>query len=154
MLCRHLLALLDIVLNIAELLLKVVQSLERARDLLLLTLEFLHGPMLEPKQLGIAHSLVSVAHFLQFCLLIHELLLNALFAQGLLLKHHYGLREVLLAQVHLHCICKEGLHRCLVGIGSADRLHIRVSRDAIGIHILVCRLFGLIDHFLTLIASG
>ena len=44
-LSRHLLALLNIVLNVAELLLKVVQSLDRARNLLLFALKLLHRPM-------------------------------------------------------------------------------------------------------------
>lgn len=149
---RHLLALLDIVLDIAELLLKVVKTLDRASDFLFFTLELLHGPMLEPKQLHIAHGLLGVAHFFEFCLLVHELLLNALLAQRLLVEHHDRLGEVLLTQIHLHRIREEGLHGGLAATSATHGLHIRVSGDALTrptIEVLVCRFFGLVDHLLT-----
>ena len=40
-------------------------------------------------------------------LLLSKLLLDALFAEGLLLEHHDRLREVYLAQIHLDSIREE-----------------------------------------------
>jgi len=104
----HLLPLLDIILNVPEGLFEVVEAVEGASDLLLLALEFQHGSVLQPKQLRIAHGVLGVRHFAELGLLLGELLLDALFAQGLLLEHHDRLREVHLAKVHLDGICEKG----------------------------------------------
>lgn len=56
---------------------------------------------------------------------------------------------MLLAQIHLHCVREEGLHGVLAAIGATHGLHIRVSRDTFTLRVLSCRLFGLVDHLLT-----
>ena len=60
------LPLLNIVLNIPELLLEVVQTLDRLRDLLFLTLELIDRPWDQPKHFGTIHGLISVIHALEF----------------------------------------------------------------------------------------
>ena len=153
MLSRHLLTLLNIVFNISELLLKVVKTLERFRDLLLLTLILLVGPMGDAKELCIIHSLLSVIHLLNLVLLVSEFIIDAYLAKRLLFEHHDGFREVNLTKIHLNSIREEWLHRHLwLSTLSFLRLHC--------LHIWVCfgtcisirgfpgRLFGLIDHLL------
>ena len=107
---RHLFTLLDIVFNISELLLKVVQTLQRFSDLLLLTLILLVGPMRDAEKLCIIHSLLSVRHLLKLCLLVCELQLNAYLTERLLFEHHDRLWEVNRAEVHLDSIREEWLH--------------------------------------------
>ena len=60
------LSLLDVVLDVPELLLEVVQTLDRLRDLLLLTLELIDRPWGQPKHFGTVHGLISVIHALEF----------------------------------------------------------------------------------------
>ena len=102
MLSRHDLALLDIVLNVPEMLLKVVQSLKRSGDFLLFRLKFVHCWTSETKHFGTIHGLLSVIHLFA-CVL--ELLRNALFAEWSVFEHHDWLWEVNLTQVHLDSIC-------------------------------------------------
>ena len=101
----HLFSLLDVIFNVSKVLLEVVQPLKRTSDLLFFTLELAQWPMTQPKHFYVVHRLLCVGHFR---LLVGELLLDALLAQWLFLKHHDRLREVLLTEVHLHCVCKKG----------------------------------------------
>ena len=57
---------LDVVLNIPELLLEVVQTLDRLRNLLFLTLELIDRPWDQSEHFRTIHSLISVIHALEF----------------------------------------------------------------------------------------
>ena len=110
MLGGHLLTLLDIVFNVPELLLKVVQALDRPRNFLLFALELLQRPIGQTEEIHVRHGLLRVSHLIHTLLLERKLLLNALLAERLILDHHDRLREVLLAQIHLHSVREEGSH--------------------------------------------
>ena len=110
MLRRHLLSLLDVIFYVSELLFEVVQALDRLSNLLLLALEFLQRSVGQAQEVDISHRLLSVRQLAHSLLLKGELLLNAFLAEGLILDHHDGFWEVLLAEVHLNSIGEEGLH--------------------------------------------
>ena len=147
---RHLLSLLDVVLDVAEVLFEVVQPLQGTSNLLLFALELVQRSVAQTKHFGVGHCLLGVRHLR---LLVRELLLDALLAKRLLLEHHDGLREVLLAEVHLHCVRKE---RHLLTTSSFRFFQrachcIRVAWHVIicrGVGRLACGLLSLIDHFL------
>lgn len=53
-------------------------------------------------------------HLIHTLLLECKLLLDTLLTKWLVLDHHDWLREVLLAQIHLHSVREKGLHRHLL----------------------------------------
>lgn len=111
----HLLALLDIILNVAELFLEVVKALHGASDFLLLALVHVHGAWRDTQHPCIAHRVLSVSsHLFVLGRLVGELLLDTDFAKRLFLEHHNRLWEMDLTEVHLDCVREEGLLRLLV----------------------------------------
>lgn len=104
MLGRHLFSLLDVVFDVSKVLFKVIQPLHRTSNLLFFALKFVQWSMAEPKHFYIVHGLLSVGHFR---LLVGELLLDALLAKRFFLEHHDRFGEVLLTEVHLHCVGKK-----------------------------------------------
>ena len=152
-LSRHLLALLDVILNVPELLFEVVETLNTLRDLLFLALVLVDRPRSQTKHLCAVHGFLRVIHALEFGLGYLYLLRNAILAQRLLLEHHYGRREVLLTKVHLHCVGEERLHRHLrlcASFFTSFTWHLAITWSS-G-HGRLCHprisLLGLINHFL------
>ena len=60
------LPLLNVVLYVPELLFEVVQTLDRLRNLLFLTLELIDRPWDQSEHFGTIHGLISVIHALEF----------------------------------------------------------------------------------------
>lgn len=65
--------------------------------------------MLQAEHFSTRHGLLGVRHLVRAILglLGRKLFLDALLAERLFLKHHDGLWEVTLAQIHLDCISEE-----------------------------------------------
>ena len=147
----HLLALLDVIFDVTELLFEVVKALQGPSDFLLLALVDVHGTRSNSQHPCVAHSMLGVrAHLLILFLLVSEFELDTDFAKGLVLEHHDWLGEMDLAKVHLDCICEKG-HLLLV---LARSLHffliIRGEHISLAIEVRSStrRFLSLVNHFL------